>query len=97
MPKNSSNNNANVKSSVYILILNDSSECRDKLSKESLSFPVSATSESEQHDLTTKLKPLRVRDINRIITTQYHIKSIKIYLLAQGVRGNINILTTLEN
>ena len=61
-------------------------------------FTVSAPCESEEQDLTTKLKALRVRNIYTIIITHIHINSIrsKNDLLAEKVRGNINILTILQ-
>ena len=94
MPKHSSSNDTNVNSSIDIPILNESPECTNDPSKESLSFHVSAACESEEQDLTIKLKSFRVRNIHRIIIAHININSIrnKIGLLAEGVRGNINAL-----
>ena len=93
MPKHFFYNNTNVNSSVDIPVLQESPECRDETSKKSLSFPVSATCESEEQDPTTKLKAFRVRNISRITIAHININSIrnKIDLLAEGVR-EISIL-----
>lgn len=55
---------------------------------ESLPYPVSATSESEEQGFTTKLNGFRIRNINRIIIVLININSIwnKIDLLAEVVR-----------
>ena len=97
-PKHSSYDDKNVNSSVDSPILNESPEWRDEPSTESLSFPVFVTCESEEQDLTTKLKAFRVRNINRIIITHINLNSIrnKIDLLAEGVRENIDILMASE-
>ena len=44
------------------------------------------------------MKAFRVRNINRIIIVDINVNSIrnKIYLLSEGVRGNIDILMVLE-
>ena len=44
------------------------------------------------------MKTFRVRNINRIIIADINVNSIrnKIYLLSEGVRGNIDILMVLE-
>ena len=97
-PKHSTYNDTDVNSSFDIPILNESPECRNKPSKESLPFPVSATCESEEQDLTTKLKTFKVRNINSIIIAYIDTNSIrnKVDLLAEGVRGSIDILMVSE-
>ena len=62
------------------------------------SFHISATCESEGRDLTTTLKAIRIRNINKIIIAHISIASIrnKIDFLAKGGRGNINIIMFSE-
>lgn len=72
------------------VLFNESSECRNKPSKECLSVPVSATCETEEQHLMTKLKVFRVRNLKRVIIAHINMNPIrkKTDLLAEGVSGS---------
>ena len=65
-PKLSSYDNKNENSCVDVPNFNESPECMDELSKESLPFPVFVTCESEEQDLTTNRSSHQMCSIKKV-------------------------------
>ena len=60
--------------------------------------PVSVTTVTTKDDFKTKLKDIRITNLNRIVICHIDINSIrnKFELLAEAVMGNVNVLMVAE-
>ena len=60
--------------------------------------PVSITTDTIKNDFKTKLRDIRITNLNRIIISHININSIrnKIELLAEVVMGNVDVLIVTE-
>ena len=60
--------------------------------------PVSITTDTIKNDFKTKLKDIRITNLNRIVTSHISINSIrnKFELLAEVVMSNVDILMVTE-
>ena len=60
--------------------------------------PVSTTTVTSKDDFKTKLKDIRIANLNRIVISHININSIrnKFELLAEAVMGNVDILMVTE-
>ena len=60
--------------------------------------PVSVTTVTTKDDFKTKLKDIRITNLNRIVISHININSIrnKFELLAEAVMGNVNVLMVAE-
>ena len=60
--------------------------------------PVSVTTVTTKDDFKTKLKDIRITNLNRIVISHININSIrnKFELLAEAVMGNVDILRFLK-
>ena len=60
--------------------------------------PVSVTTVAAKDDFKTKLKHIRIANLNRIVTSHININSIrnKFELLAEAVMGNVDIIMVTE-
>ena len=60
--------------------------------------PVSVTTVTTKDDFKTKLKDIRITNLNRIVISHININSIrnKFELLAEAVMGNVDILMVTE-
>ena len=76
-----------------------SSECTSNNSKtRNMREPVSITTVTTKNNFKTKLKDIRITNLNRIVISHIHINAMrnKFELLVEAVVGNIDILVVTK-